>query len=398
MARIKGATMTHKRRTKTLKLAKGYYGSKSKHFRMAKQAVMKSGNYAFVGRKQKKRQFRNLWITRINNAVRAQGMNYSTFMNGLKKSGIELNRKMLSEIPPASTLWSRPPRRRCKNQLFQRRMRRARVRHFVYMEIIRGCQMETITSRENAKIKYACRLREEEKLRTADGLFFAEGPKLCLELARGCTLQTLYATEKALAHTPELEAFAGKTVLVTEPVAQKLSGTKTSQDVFGVFEHPAWQAADILAKGRRILALEAVQDPGNVGTLLRSAAAFGFDGVLLSKGCAAPFAPKTLRASMGAAGRLPVAPVQDLPQALQQLRARGVACLAAALYHSRPLDEAPQSYPDGLCAVIGSEGQGLTDAAVQACDMAVRIPMTDLVESLNAGVAGSVLLWHFRGV
>lgn len=98
MARIKGATMTHKRRTKTLKLAKGYYGSKSKHFSMAKQAVMKSGNYAFVGRKQKKRQFRNLWITRINNAVRAQGMNYSTFMNGLKKSGIELNRKMLSEM------------------------------------------------------------------------------------------------------------------------------------------------------------------------------------------------------------------------------------------------------------------------------------------------------------
>ena len=98
MARIKGAIMTHKRRTKTLKLAKGYYGSKSKHFRMAKQAVMKSGNYAFVGRKQKKRQFRNLWITRINNAVRAQGMNYSTFMNGLKKSGIELNRKMLSEM------------------------------------------------------------------------------------------------------------------------------------------------------------------------------------------------------------------------------------------------------------------------------------------------------------
>ena len=87
-----------------------------------------------------------------------------------------------------------------------------------------------------------------------------------------------------------------------------------------------------------------------------------------------------------------------LPPKLQQLRARGVVCLAAALYHSRPLDEAPQSYPDGLCAVIGSEGQGLTDAAVQACDMAVRIPMTDLVESLNAGVAGSVLLWHFRGV
>ena len=93
MARIKGAMMTRKRRKKTLKLAKGFYGSKSKHFKMAKQQVMKSGNYAL-----KKRQFRNLWITRINNAVRPLGMNYSSFMNGLKKAGIELNRKMLSEM------------------------------------------------------------------------------------------------------------------------------------------------------------------------------------------------------------------------------------------------------------------------------------------------------------
>ena len=98
MARIKGAMMTRKRRKKTLKLAKGYWGSKSKHFKMAKEQVKKSGNYAFVGRKQKKRDFRSLWITRINAACRAEGVNYSTFMNGLKKSGIELNRKMLSEM------------------------------------------------------------------------------------------------------------------------------------------------------------------------------------------------------------------------------------------------------------------------------------------------------------
>ena len=98
MARIKGATMTHKRRAKTLKLAKGYYGAKSKHFRMAKQAVMKSGNYAFVGRKQKKRQFRNLWITRINAAARINGMSYSVLMNGLKKAGVQLDRKVLSDM------------------------------------------------------------------------------------------------------------------------------------------------------------------------------------------------------------------------------------------------------------------------------------------------------------
>ena len=98
MARIKGAMMTHKRRKKTLKLAKGFYGSKSKHFKMAKQQVMKSGNYAFKGRKQKKRDFRRLWIARISASVAPYGMNYSTFMNGLKKAGVELNRKMLSEM------------------------------------------------------------------------------------------------------------------------------------------------------------------------------------------------------------------------------------------------------------------------------------------------------------
>ncbi len=98
MARIKGATMTRKRRNKILKLAKGYFGSKSKHFKMAKQQVMKSGNYAFIGRKHKKRDFRRLWITRISAACRAEGVNYSTFMNCLKKAGIELNRKMLSEL------------------------------------------------------------------------------------------------------------------------------------------------------------------------------------------------------------------------------------------------------------------------------------------------------------
>ena len=98
MARIKGAMMTRKRRKKTLKLAKGYYGAKSKHFKMAKQQVMKSGNYAYIGRKQKKRDFRRLWITRISAGCKANGTNYSTFMNGLKKAGITLNRKVLSEI------------------------------------------------------------------------------------------------------------------------------------------------------------------------------------------------------------------------------------------------------------------------------------------------------------
>ena len=98
MARVKGAMMTRKRRNKIMKLAKGYWGDKSKHFRIANEAVMKSLTYAYVGRKLKKRDFRSLWITRISAACKMNGMNYSTFMHGLKVAGIAINRKMLAEM------------------------------------------------------------------------------------------------------------------------------------------------------------------------------------------------------------------------------------------------------------------------------------------------------------
>ena len=98
MARVKGAMMTRKHRSKILGLAKGYWGNKSRHYKMANEQLMKSGRYAYVGRKQKKRDFRQLWITRISAACKMNGMNYSTFMHGLKVAGIEINRKMLSEL------------------------------------------------------------------------------------------------------------------------------------------------------------------------------------------------------------------------------------------------------------------------------------------------------------
>lgn len=98
MARVKGALATRKRRKKVLKLAKGYFGAKSKLFKTAKEAVMKSGNYAYIGRKQKKRDFRRLWITRISAACKINGTNYSTFINGLNKAGIAVNRKMMADL------------------------------------------------------------------------------------------------------------------------------------------------------------------------------------------------------------------------------------------------------------------------------------------------------------
>ena len=98
MARVKGAMMTRKRRNKILKLAKGYWGAKSKHYKMANEQVMKSLQYAYVGRRLKKRDFRQLWIARISAACKQNGMNYSTFMHGLKLADVEINRKMLAEL------------------------------------------------------------------------------------------------------------------------------------------------------------------------------------------------------------------------------------------------------------------------------------------------------------
>lgn len=254
----------------------------------------------------------------------------------------------------------------------------------------------SITSRENAKIKYAAHLAASAAFRQQEQCFLAEGLKLCPELAKGAVLKELYYTEQALQKAPELAQLPGEQYLIAPHVAEKLADVGTNQGVFGVFQTPqhGWEC---IRPGGRFLALERVQDPGNVGTLIRSAAAFGFDAVLLADGCASPFAPKTLRASMGAAVRVPVVAVGDLPAAVQRLRSMGVCCLAAALYRSEPLSAVGTDFPGGLCVVVGSEGQGLREETIAACDRAVRIPMTDRAESLNAGIAGSVLLWHFRG-
>ena len=255
--------------------------------------------------------------------------------------------------------------------------------------------METITSRENAKIKYACAVRDSEKQRAADGLFFAEGPKLCLELAKSCTPRAMYATAAALAKTPELAQF--DPAEIAPHVAEKLSGTKSNQGVFALFETPV-PPADTLDTARRILMLEGVQDPGNVGTLLRSAAAFGFAGAVLCGNCADPFSPKAARASMGTLAKVDIIFADETGQALAAFKACGIPSFAAALQNSVPLERVDTQRLPGAALLIGNEGNGLLPGTVAAADKAVRIPMAAGVESLNAAVAGGVLLWHFREV
>ena len=248
--------------------------------------------------------------------------------------------------------------------------------------------METITSRENAKIKYACAVRDSEKQRAADGLFFAEGPKLCLELAKSCTPRAMYATAAALAKTPELAQF--DPAEIAPHVAEKLSGTKSNQGVFALFETPV-PPADTLDTARRILMLEGVQDPGNVGTVIRTANALGMDAVVLTGACADLYGPKTVRAAMGALFRQPVLTCAT-DELMQLLRANGLKLYGAALTDTAQDLRCVPLTPAAVA--IGSEGRGLSAQLLAQCDGQIIIPMQPGAESLNAAVAAAVVMWE----
>lgn len=255
--------------------------------------------------------------------------------------------------------------------------------------------MQMIQSRTSETVKALVRLRDSAAQRERQGYFLAEGLRLCTDLAAVWTPRQVYATQAALDAHPALAGLGPEPCLIAPTVAEKLSDTKSTQGVFGVFPLPGTGAP--LKKGGRYLALEHVQDPSNVGALMRSAAAFGFDGVLLCSHCADPFSPKALRACMGTVPRLALSWYDSVPQMARELRAAGIPLIAAALRRAVPLDSAQTALQAGAAVLVGNEGNGLTDEAVDCADITVRIPMAPGVESLNAAVAGSVLLWHFRG-
>ena len=252
-----------------------------------------------------------------------------------------------------------------------------------------------ITSRDNERVKYTAKLLAKPSFCRQQGQFVAEGAKLCLDAAAvGLPCETLYLTDDAAARWPALATISAERVLIHQTVAEKLSGMKSPQGVFGVFGLPLFGETAIDPNGH-YLALEDVQDPANVGAVLRSAAAFGFSGVLLTTGCADPLGQKAMRASMGAAFRLPTIRVEDLPSQLLRFGKAGMVTIAAALYGASDL-MAYQYTGGGLMLVVGNEGNGLSQPVIDACGAVLRIPMQSM-ESLNASVAASVLMWELWG-
>ena len=249
--------------------------------------------------------------------------------------------------------------------------------------------MERITSRRNPLITRLRKLGADKKARRAEGLFLCEGVKLVEEALRwGCRMEALVAAEGV-----ELPGGLPEGIRLAEvpaDVFKSLSTVDTPQGLLALCRTPALTPPEALAPGR-YLVLDGVQDPGNVGTIWRTADALGADGVFLLPGCAEPYAPKTVRATMGACFRLPVWE-SGLEQLTGLLRGAGLPLYATALRaDTADLRSAELSR---AAVVIGSEGRGVSQAVLEACTMTLKIPMRDRCESLNAATAAAVVLWE----
>ena len=241
--------------------------------------------------------------------------------------------------------------------------------------------MEIITSRNNRLIKHIRKLTSDREYRRSSGLFFGEGPKLLAEALKAGTAIEAVVTARGV-DLPGLE--------VPADLLQSLCGTKTPQGALFLAKMPSLAPPERLTGGRWLV-LDGLQDPGNVGTIWRTADALGADGLLLVNHCADPFSPKTVRATMGACFRLPVYEMEAraLPGLLER---SGLPLYATALREDTVNIKTAQL--DRCAVVIGSEGRGVSQELLELSKKTVKIPMRERCESLNAAVAAAVILWE----
>lgn len=253
-----------------------------------------------------------------------------------------------------------------------------------------------ITSTSNTQVKNIIQLQKTTKARKKQGLFVVEGWKMCTEMPQEW-LQAVYASEDFLENIQKETRKEYEERGIFNPVARHvflhMSDTKTPQGILAVGRQPVYTLEEIAggSGAPMIAALEDVQDPGNVGTILRTAEAAGAAGVLLSRHSADLFNPKTVRATMGAIYRLPFLYVEDLAETIQELKQGGYTVYAAKM-QGQFYDE--KDYTKKTVFLIGNEGNGLTAQMQKAADEPVCIPMAGKTESLNASVAAGILMYE----
>ena len=250
--------------------------------------------------------------------------------------------------------------------------------------------MERITSMKNPVVKGLRSLRDR-KGREESGRFLVEGEVMLREALKcGLTIRDALAEEACAPFARELKDLGARVFIVPRDLLEAACDTRTPQGVCASFDMPV--PLSLQDAPARIVALDGVQDPGNVGTIWRTADAAGFGGLLLGAGCADPLSPKVQRAAMGSGFRVPFMLTEGLPGALGELRARGWTVLASDLrgddFYRRP-DPGKR-----FVLVIGSEARGISDATRAAADALVKLPMRGGAESLNAAVAAGIMMYE----
>ena len=258
---------------------------------------------------------------------------------------------------------------------------------------------DKITSMTNPRIRRLVELRKKAKLRRETGLFIIEGTRLCMDTPERF-LEEVYVTEDWLrtaapADAEKIQRF--HPLILAEEVMAKAADTDTPQGILCAARMPVWTRQDLLGgpdgtPAPLLLVLEDVRDPGNLGTIFRTAEAAGATGILMSRGTVDLFNPKVVRATMSAIFRMPFVISEDLIRDLGDLRERGIVSYAAHLRGKRPYDELPLT--QGTAFLIGNEANGLSDSLTEAAAEKIIIPMAGGAESLNAATAAGILLFE----
>lgn len=258
---------------------------------------------------------------------------------------------------------------------------------------------DKITSMTNPRIRRLVELRKKAKLRRETGLFIIEGTRLCMDTPERF-LEEVYVTEDWLrtaapADAEKIQRF--HPLILAEEVMAKAADTDTPQGILCAARMPVWTRQDLLGgpdgtPAPLLLVLEDVRDPGNLGTIFRTAEAAGATGILMSRGTVDLFNPKVVRATMSAIFRMPFVISEDLICDLGDLRERGIVSYAAHLRGKRPYDELPLT--QGTAFLIGNEANGLSDSLTEAAAEKIIIPMAGGAESLNAAMAAGILLFE----
>ena len=250
-----------------------------------------------------------------------------------------------------------------------------------------------ITSKSNPQIKRLLQLQKKSKARTEEGVFVVEGIRMFVEVPEE-HVEKVYLSESFYnKKKEELDLKNFPYEILSDVVFEHISDTKTPQGILCIVKQKKYELEELFSiHNPHFIVLDNLQDPGNLGTIVRTAEGAGVDAVFMSKDCVDIYNSKTIRSTMGSIYRMPTLYIEDIPQLLDRFREKEICSYAAHLEGKNSYDQ--ENYKKGTAILIGNEGNGLRDEVSEKADVWVRIPMHGQVESLNAAIAASVLMFE----